>query len=100
MTRLSGSLPKGVRNGLDHLAPKLLGDPTAPRLLIVSVDCLSETTNHDTGEVVPTARVLAVEAVAPRDVATVEAAMHHARDLRTGDAPALAFDPVTGEVSG
>ena len=59
---LSGKLPRSDANGISAIAPALTDDPTSHHVIIALVDCEKVTTLADTGEVLPTARIRAVEA--------------------------------------
>jgi hypothetical protein len=110
MTKLTPALPQGGRNGLDSIAEQLVHDPLATHVLIAVVDCKKITTDNDTGEVEPTARIRRVEVVAGEDLALAERVMRRALEKRTGgtvlpidmeDEITHAFrnvDPKTGEV--
>lgn len=99
MIRLSGKLPEGHRNGLDAVSRAMVADPTRRHLIVALVDCVSETTKHESDETVPTARLLSVEVITGDDRALVQAALHHAHDLRNSPSMPLGFNPVTGELT-
>jgi hypothetical protein len=82
MTKLSAALPKS--NGLDRISELLAADPHRRHAVIALLDCKSTTTDNDTGEVTPTARILYVEVVLPEDLRRVEHAMRRAHSDRTG----------------
>ena len=109
MTKLSSSLPKGDANGLGALARHLINDPGTGRIIIAVVDCKSITTDMDSGDVQPTARIRHVEWV-QQDEDVVRRLLTRAMEERTGKA-VLPFileedlrvtfahvDPATGEV--
>ncbi len=118
MTTLSGKLPAGDGDGLSAIVDELIAEGTgaAPRKIHVAicmVDCVKVTTNADTGETVPTARVRRIEVIHEvDDMVIAEGLMRRALDQRTGrealpynleqelrgifDAP----DPETGAGSG
>jgi hypothetical protein len=112
MTKLTGALPAGDGNGLDSIARDLIERPHDLRVVIALVDCRRTTTDNDTGEVEPTARIRRVEVVDGEDLAMAERIMRRALEKRTGstvlpidleDAITDAFrnvDPATGEVTG
>lgn len=60
--KLSSSLPADDRNGLGALARALIDHPEEVHVMVALVDCKSITTDVDSGDVVPTARIRAVEA--------------------------------------
>lgn len=59
---LSGTLPKDASNGLGAIAQHLAANPDDVHVIVALVDCSKITTNTDTGEIIPTARIRAVEA--------------------------------------
>jgi hypothetical protein len=113
MTKLVGTLPRGDGNGLDALARKLIDSPRDVHVVIALVDCKKVTSDHDTGEVEPTARIRRIEAVEDRGDRDIAAKMlRRALERRTGKA-VLPFDleedlraafgnidPDTGEILG
>lgn len=60
--KLGSSLPKDDRNGIGAISAALLDAPEAEHLIIAVVNCKATTQDMDTGDVIPTARILAVEA--------------------------------------
>jgi hypothetical protein len=113
MTSLSGSLPKGDGNGLSAIARQLIDSPHEVHVVIALVDCSKTTVGHDTGEMVPTARIRRIE---PLDDAGDKAIAHkmlrRQLERRTGQT-VLPFDleedlraafgrvnPDTGEITG
>jgi hypothetical protein len=54
---LSGALPKGDANGLGPIVRTLIDEPHRYHVLMAIVDCAKVTTNNDTGEIIPTARI-------------------------------------------
>lgn len=86
MTRLSSGLPKDAdKNGLSWIASDLVNRPHHRHLMLAVVDCSKITTDTDTGEKEPTARVLRIERVHPGDVAEVERFVRRALEHRRGD---------------
>lgn len=59
---LSGSLPNDDRNGFGTVSAALVDDPEARHIIVAIVNCKKITTDVDTGDVVPTARICAIEA--------------------------------------
>lgn len=106
---LSGSLPKGDANGLGPIVRTLIDEPHRFHVVMAIVDCKQVTTNNDTGEVVPTARIRRIEVVLREDLNAGQQLMRRALEKRTGrsvlpldleDDIRLAFggiDPRTGE---
>lgn len=112
MTKLAGSLPKGEANGLVVIARDLIDDPHHVHVVIALVDCKRATTDFDSGEIVPVARVRRVEVIAGEDKGLAEKMMRRALEVRTGKT-VLPFDleedlratfghvdPDTGEILG
>jgi len=60
---LAGKLPDGDRNGLAAIATELIENPEKVHVVIALIDCSKVTTNTDSGDVVPTARIRRVEAI-------------------------------------
>lgn len=112
MTKLASQLPRGDGNGLDAIARQLVEDPHALRAVVALIDCRKITTDNDTGEVEPTARIRRVEVIVGEDLALAEKVMRRALEKRLGetvlpieleDEIADAFrdvNPQTGEVRG
>ena len=109
---ISGAIPKGDANGLGPIVRDLIDHPHRYHVLMAIVDCSKVTTNNDSGEVIPTARLRRVEAVLAADLAVAEQLMRRALEKRSGrqmlpidleDEMRLAFkqiDPRTGEATG
>ena len=112
MSKLSASLPKGDANGLPAIAADLVEQPHRFHVVMAVVDCKKVTTDHDTGEVEPTARIRRIEAILPADLKAAEQLMRRAMEHRSGrtvlplgleDELRFAFgriDPRTGEKTG
>lgn len=108
--RMGSALPKGDANGLGVITTDLIQHPHRYHVVLAIVDCKSITTDNDTGEVVPTARVRRIEVVDPADLKTAEKLIRRALERRSGttvlpleleDELTAAFanvDPRTGEV--
>lgn len=58
---LSGSLPNDDRNGIGALSAALVDDPEAVHVIVALVDCTKITTKVESGDIVPTARIRAIE---------------------------------------
>ncbi len=109
---ISGALPKGDANGLGPAVRGLIDEPHRYHVVLGIIDCSKVTTNNDTGEVVPTARIRRIEVVLPGDLAVAEQLMRRALEGRAGrtvlpldleDDMRMAFrqiDPRTGEKHG
>lgn len=62
--KLTSSLPKtDDANGLHAIADRLVGDPATMHVAIVVLDCSQVTTDTDTGDQTPTARVRRIEII-------------------------------------
>jgi len=82
--KLASALPKGDANGLGPIVLDLVQDPARFKVVLAIVDCKQITTNADTGEVVPTARIRRVEAILDGDLSTARRLMERALERRTG----------------
>lgn len=108
--KIGGSLPKGDANGIGPIVGELVNHPHRMHVLLCLVDCNKVTTNNDTGEIIPTARIRRVEVVLPQDLKSAEKLLRRALEKRAGltvlpmdleDEISIAFgrvDPRTGEV--
>ena len=112
MTKLAGSLPGGDANGLTAIARDLIDSPHEIHVVVALVDCKRITTDNDSGEVVPTARIRRVEVIGENDRDLAAKMMRRALEQRTGKT-VLPFDleedlraafgridPDTGEILG
>jgi hypothetical protein len=112
MTKLASSLPGGDANGLLAIARELVDSPHTVHVALCLVDCKKTTTDNDTGEIVPTARVRRIEVISGDDMALAQKMLRRALEGRTGKA-VLPFDleedirsafgnvdPNTGEITG
>lgn len=113
MTKLNGKLPQGSGNGLDAVARAMINVPERVHVVVALVDCSKLTTDTDTGDVEPTARIRRIEALTDGDdKAFAQRMLRRALERRTGktvlpldleDDLKAAFggvDPDTGEVLG
>lgn len=91
MTKLSGSLPGGDANGLVAIARKLIDSPHDVHVVVGLVDCKRSTTDNDTGEIVPTARIRRIEVIGEGDKDLAAKMMRRALEERTGKT-VLPFD--------
>lgn len=110
MTNLASSLPKGEGNGLDAIARGLIDSPHDIHVVVALVDCKKVTTDNDTGEIEPTARIRRIEAITEADKDLAAKMLRRALEKRTGKtvlpfdleedmrAAFGNFDPKTGEV--
>lgn len=90
MTKLNSALPKGEANGLDAIARDLIDNPDQVQVLLMLVDCKQVTTDMDTGDVIPTARIRRVEPIR-HDKQRVMLMLRRAMEERTGKT-VLPFD--------
>jgi hypothetical protein len=106
---VSGSLPKGEANGLAPAIPMLIEQPHRYQVVMAIIDCSKITTDNDSGDVIPTARIRRIEVVLRSDLSTAEQLMRRSLESRSGrtmlpldleDDMRMAFkqiDPRTGE---
>lgn len=111
--RLASTLPKSdEHNGLTAVETDLVADPTAMHVAVIVLDCSKLTTDTDTGDVTPTARMLRAEVITdPEAKARLGQYARRAFEARTGktvlpldleDELSAAFgrvDPDTGEIT-
>lgn len=89
--KLAGALPKGSSNGLGVIVQDLCDHPDHLRVVLAVVDVKDVVTNTDTGEVVPTLRIRAIEAITGHDKTAARRLMDRAKEQRTGR-PMLPLD--------
>jgi hypothetical protein len=90
--KLSSSLPQGEANGLAAIAAGLVNTPETVHVVIALVDCSKITTNVDSGDVLPTARVRRIEAITdPEDGHRLRQLLRRQYERRTGKT-VLPFD--------
>lgn len=83
--KLSSGLPQGEANGLAAIASQLADVPEKVHVVIALVDCSKITTNVDSGDVLPTARVRRIEAITdPSDGHRLRQLMRRQYERRTG----------------
>lgn len=112
MTKLASGLPGGDANGLVSIARDLIDEPHTVHVVVALVDCKKVTTDNDSGESVPTARIRRIEVIGERDKDLAAKMMRRALEERTGKV-VLPFDleedmrqafgnvdPHTGEILG
>jgi hypothetical protein len=112
MTKLAASLPGGDANGLTAIARALIDSPHEVHVVVALVDCKRTTTDNDTGEIVPTARIRRIEVIGQSDRDLAAKMMRRALETRTGKtvlpfdleedlrAAFGGIDPDTGEILG
>lgn len=108
--KIGATLPKGDANGLGPAVRILLDEPHHLQVVLAIIDCKKITTDNDSGEIIPTARIRRIEVVLPGDLSAAEQLMRRALEKRAGrsvlpldleDDLKLAFrnvDPGTGEI--
>lgn len=90
--KLSSGLPQGEANGLAAIASELVDMPEKVHVIIALVDCSKITSNVDSGDVIPTARVRRVEAITdPEDGHRMRQLLRRQYERRTGKT-VLPFD--------
>lgn len=84
--KLSSAMPEGERNGLAFIAPALAENPKAVHVAVVLLDCVKRTESVDSGDVVPTVRLRAIEVVAEHqtDAKELRRLLRRAHERRTG----------------
>lgn len=90
MSKLSSKLPDGEANGLSALSRQLIDEPHRIHIVVALVDCKSITTDHDSGDIIPTARIRRIEPIAG-DREIIAKIMRRAMEERTGKT-VLPFD--------
>lgn len=91
MTKIASSLPAGDGNGLTALARDLIDSPHDIHVVVALIDCKKITTDNDTGEVEPTARIRRIEAITEDDRELAAKMLRRALERRTGKT-VLPFD--------
>lgn len=109
MARLSSGLPKGEANGLAALDRELIDNPGKVHVVIALIDCRKVTTDFDSGDIEPVARIRRIEAIR-EDSGVASRMLRRALEVRTGKtvlpfdleedlrAAFGGIDPQTGEV--
>lgn len=82
--KFKGALPKGDANGIGPIVAALIDKPHTYHVVLAILDCARTTTDNDTGEVIPTARIRRIEVVMPADLRTARRLMDRALEQRTG----------------
>lgn len=97
--KLAAKLPDGEANGLVRILRALTQAPGDSHVVVAVVDCSRITTDIDTGDVIPTARILEIEPLSERDADAALEMLRRAFVRRTGQQMlGLAVDPETGEI--
>lgn len=83
---LSGALPKGTPNGLAAIEQHFVHDEGRKFVVIAVMDCRKLTTDLDTGDVVPTARIRSIEPILkPADLKAAKRLLARAASDHTGE---------------
>lgn len=84
--KLSSAMPEGERNGLAAIAPALVENPKTVHVAVVLLDCVKRTESVDSGDVIPTVRLRAIEPIAAHetDAAELRRLLRRAHERRTG----------------
>lgn len=83
--KMAGKLPAGEANGLAAIASEMLDNPEKVHVVIALVDCSKITTDTDSGDVVPTARIRRIEAIKdPADGKRMRQLLRREWERRTG----------------
>jgi len=91
MTKLASALPKGESNGLNSLARRLIDEPLDVHVIVALVDCKRITTDSDTGDIEPTARIRRIEVITDSDKELAAKMLRRSLEKRTGKT-VLPFD--------
>lgn len=95
--KLSSGLPEGVDNGLSAIESKVIADPEKDYLIVGIVTGHKLTTDVETGDVVPTVKLVQVEALVDTDQhKQARELLARARGKRTGQ---TSINPETGEIT-
>ncbi len=96
--KLSSALPEGIDNGLTAILRDVITDPEKDYLIVGIVTGHKLTTDVESGDVVPTVKIVQIEAITDDAEGTVvQRALSKARAKRTGQ---LSIDTTTGEIDG
>lgn len=110
--KIGGALPKGEGDGLSGYAGEMIRDPHRFRVVLAVIDVKKLTTDFDSGDTIPVARIRRIEMIAGPDLATAEQLMRRAQEKRSDmtvlpldleDEISSAFrdiDTSTGEIRG
>lgn len=95
--KLSSGLPEGIDNGLTTIDSEVIANPEKDYLIIGVVTGHKLTTDVESGDVVPTVKLVQVEAVTdPTQGALVQGVLSKVRSARTGQ---MSIDTETGEIT-
>lgn len=94
--KLSSGLPDGIDNGLTAIDRDVINDPEKDYLIVAVVTGHKLTTDVETGDVVPTVKIVQIEALTDaEDAALVQGVLSRTRSRRTGQ---LTINTETGEI--
>lgn len=84
--KIASALPKSEEhNGLTAVRDILLSEPTSLHVCVIVADCSKITTDVDTGDAIPTARIRLIEVVDdPEAKQRLQQYARRAREQRTG----------------
>lgn len=83
--KLLGTLPKGEGNGLAIISEQMIEAPDRVFAVVALVDCKKTTTDYDSGDVVPHARIRHIEVVqGDEHVGLLRKIMRRSLGKRTG----------------
>lgn len=83
--KIAGKLPSGEANGLGAITRDLVENPEKVHVVVALVDCSQITTDTDSGDVIPTARIRRIEAIAdPEDGRRLRVLLRREWERRTG----------------
>ena len=111
MAKLTAGLPKGEANGLSALDRELIDSPSTVHVVIALIDCKKITTDVDSGDVEPVARIRRIEVIR-EDKDRAAMMLRRSLEVRTGKtvlpfdleedmrAAFEGIDPSTGEILG
>ena len=111
MAKLTAGLPKGEANGLSSLDRELIDSPSTVHVVIALIDCKKITTDVDSGDVEPVARIRRIEVIR-EDKDRAAMMLRRSLEVRTGKtvlpfdleedmrAAFEGIDPSTGEILG
>jgi hypothetical protein len=81
--KIGGTLPKGDGDGLSHLAGDMVRDPHRFRVVMAVIDVKKVTTDFDTGDIIPVARIRRIEVIQGSDLTAAEQLMRRASEKRS-----------------
>lgn len=84
--KLGTKLPQGDQNGLPAISAALCDNPEQVHVAVILLDCSKITTDTDNGDVIPTARIRAIEPIngTTADAKEIRRLIRRAYEQRTG----------------